>query len=235
MSLHISQFKLKKVAYEVRYRDAFLLFDRTGILLEDARKKWPTIKLESAEPKISAFKIDYRYSLQIKIDSAAIIAYNPKPSLEEFIEDAKSFETLVRKTLEIVEYTRVGFKPTYHKEYKNKESATEDIVSSLGLKNISGKHFNIEGILSNITYEHRWEDDLFGLASQLWSEERTWDFNPPLEAEGLKPEKTTQTSIKYSPDYYTRKSISVNKLDTRIWIENAFHMIKRDSKVFLEK
>jgi hypothetical protein len=235
MPLNISQFKIHQVAFQVRYRDAFLLFDKTGSLAEEARKRWPTIKIEKGEPRISSFTVDDKYRLQVEINKATFIAYNPKPSLEEFIDDAHAFEEIIRKTLEIFEYNRVGFKPFYRKDHETKEDATMDIVSSLGLKLPQGTHFNIEGKTPLITLEHRWEDELLGVTSQLRSQEQSWEFTPPIEAEGLEPKKTVKNFVSYSPDYFTRKPISVNQLNVKKWIENAFHLIKRDSKVFLEK
>lgn len=235
MPLHISQFKIKQVIFRVNYRDAYFLFDRTGALFEAARKRWPTIKIQSGKPKVSIFLIDDKYRLQVELDRTTIVAYNPKSSLEDFIVDAHHFEEIVRKTLEIIEYKRVGFKPIYHKEYKTKEDATKDIIASLGLKVPQGKHFNIEGRIPLITLEHRWEDELLGISSELRSQEQFWEFNPPGEAEGLELKKVNKSFIKYAPDYYTLKSLSVSKFNTKKWLENAFHLIKRDSKIFLEK
>jgi hypothetical protein len=235
MPLNISQFKIQQVAFQVRYRDAFLIFDKTGSLSEEARKRWPTMKIEKGEPRSSSFTVDNKYRLQVEIDKASIIAFNPKPSLEEFIDDAHAFEEIIRNALEIVEYNRVGFKTFYRKEHETNEDATMDIVSSFGLKLPQGKHFNIEGKIPLVTLEHRWEDELLCVTSQLRSQEQSWEFTPPIEAEGLEPKKTKINFVSYAPDYFTRKSISVNQLNVKKWIENAFHLIKRDSKIFLEK
>jgi hypothetical protein len=235
MELHISQFKMKEVVFQVKFRESFYLFDRTGRIIEELRKIWPNIKVNSAEPKTSTFLVGNEYLLRIELDRATIVAYDPKPSLDEFIQSAHSFEEIVRIALEYNEYKRVGFKPLYLKDYPDNDAATKDIVSSLGLKVPEGKHFNIEGTVPYITIESKWEDEFTGIRSELRSQERKWEVIPPMGSEGIEPKKIISTGIKYSPDYYTIKPVSTGKLNVKKWIETAFHLIKRDSKAFLEK
>ena len=97
------------------------------------------------------------------------------------------------------------------------------------------RYFVVEGKIPYITIEKKWEDEFSGIRSDLRSQEQKWEVIPPMGSEGIEPKKVSRVGIKYSPDYYTLKPVSVGKLNVKKWIETAFHLIKRDSKVFLEK
>lgn len=235
MSLNLSHFSLVKVSFEIRYDNAYLFWDKAGHIGEASKSLWPKIKIVSGEPGKVAFKIENKYLIQVELGKAFIIAYKPHSSLKDYIEMAENLEAIVRKELGISIYTRLGFRPFYYKKYAKSEDATKDLLDIKKTHYPTGKHFNIEGKPTKANHILRWEADKIGLLIQLTSEGQKYEFEPPMEADEITPISIERNGILFNIDYYTLGSINVNQLNVTDWIKNAYHLIKRDSKVFLEK
>lgn len=203
---------------------------------QEAKKKWPTIKPAHVEPNRQSFNIqEKKIQLQIEWDKAFLIAYMPDSSLSEFTEIASDFEKLVREAIEIPEYTRLGFRPIFSKKYDTQKNATKDIIEKTKIDFYvpGGKHFNIEGTPTEAGWSLRIEDSDHGVTLTVKSEKQTVEFNVPLEVEDFEQKKTERASLLFDVDYYTLKSVGVFQLNVRDWLTQAFHLIKRDSKVIL--
>lgn len=104
--MHISDFSLNRVTCEIRYDNAYILWDKTGELWTEATKIWSEITPQTIDPNRQSFRIKDKISLQVDLNKAFIIVYQSK--IKEIIKEQEKFINLVRNILDIKLFTRVG-------------------------------------------------------------------------------------------------------------------------------
>lgn len=97
----------------------------------------------------------------------------------------------------------------------------------------SGKHFNIEGQVLMPTYSLRWEGESTGVRVNLTAQNKTIDLNVNPGVEEITPVHVERSEVVYDIDYYTLKNTKKGQLNVREWISQAYHLVKRDSNVFM--
>ena len=85
-SFDLSHFSLHQAILEIRYQDALLLWDRSGLLWHEIKKIKPEIKMQDAKPLVTTFFLDNKFDLTVKTDRSHIVDTKPISSLKDFIE-----------------------------------------------------------------------------------------------------------------------------------------------------
>ena len=232
-SLDLSSFKLNQATMEIRFNNAYTLWDRAGQIWSKASSKWSNLKMGKAEPMVTKFLVDDRYELSIKLDVAHLIDLTPSSNLKEFMANAELFVTLVADTLDITEFTRLGFRLIYCKRFPNKTEAADSLISTKMISVLSGKHFNIEGKVLMPNYSLRWEGVSMGVRVALLARDKKIDLNVNPGMEEITPVHVERSELIYDIDYYTLKNTKKGQLNVKEWISQAYHLVKRDSNVFM--
>jgi hypothetical protein len=90
LMLTISDLKLRQVACEVRYPDAFLVFDKTGDIYHHLASKFTNLHNDSASPTQTQMTAD-EGAVAVEQQALRLIDNNPDPSLEKFASNLRSF------------------------------------------------------------------------------------------------------------------------------------------------
>jgi len=232
-SLDLSRFKLNHATIEIRFNNAYILWDRAGLIWSKASSKWANLKMGKAEPMVTTFIIDDRYEMSVKLDKAHFIDLKPSSSLKEFMANAELFVTLVAGTLDITEFTRLGFRLIYRKKCDDKVKAADALISTKRINVPRGKHFNIEGKVLMPSCSLRWEGESTGVRVVLSAQDKRIDLDVTPGVEEIDPVHIEQSEVVYDIDYYTLKNTTIGQLNVKEWISQAYHLIKRDSDVFM--
>jgi hypothetical protein len=232
-SFDLSDIKLSQATIEIRYPNAYILWDRAGVIWSKASSTWPNMKMGKAKPMVTSFLIDGRYELSVKLDMAHLIDLNPTSSLKDFITNADSFVTLVANTLDIKEFTRIGFRLIYNKRFKDKAEAATSLIAMKMINVPTGKHFNIEGKPLMPSYSVRWEGESMGARVSLLAQDKKIELDVAPGVEEITPVHIERSEILYDIDYYTLKNTAIGQLNFKEWISEAYHVIKRDSNAFM--
>ncbi len=232
-SLDLSKLKLTQATMEVRFDNAYILWDRAGKIWSKASSLWPNLKMGKAEPMVTAFLLEDRYELSVQLGKAHLIDMLPTSSLNEFISNSDIFIGLVAESLEISEFTRLGFRLIFNRKFTDNTNAAEAVVSTNMLKLPSGKHFNIEGKVLMPKYSIKWEGESTGVRVSLSAQEKKIDLDVNPVIEELSPVHVTRSEVIYDIDYYTLKNTKKGQLNVKEWISQAYHLVKRDSGVFM--
>ena len=232
-SLSLSNLKLLQATIEIRYNNAYLLWDRSGLIWSKASSKWVNLKIVKADPMVTNFLIDDRYEASVQLEKAHFIDLKPSSSLKEFIANAELFVTLVADTLDLTEFTRLGFRLIYYKRFNNKVEAADSLISTKMINVPSGKHFNIEGKVLTPKYSLKWEGESMGVRVELSAQNKKIDLDVKPGMEEIAPVHVERFEIVYDIDYYTLKNTTKGQLNVKDWISQSYHLIKRDSKVFM--
>lgn len=232
-SLDLSNLKLTQATMEIRFDNAYILWDRAGLVWSKTSSIWSNLKMGKAEPMVTTFLVDDRYELSVQLGKAHFIDMLPSSSLKEFMTNADLFVSLVVDSLEISEFTRLGFRLLYSKKFKDKTEAANALMSTNMVSIPSGKHFNIEGKILMPKYSMRWEGESTGVRVSLTAQDKKIDLDVNPGIEELTPVHVERSEVIYDIDYYTMKNTKKGQLNVKEWISQAYHLVKRDSNVFM--
>ncbi len=231
--LNLQDFKLTETVFEVRYDNAYLLWDRAGEIWSKVSSMWPDLKIEKVEPSIITFRLENKYQLSVNLDKAHIIDAKPSSSLNEFMEKADNFLKLVIQILQIKNLIRVGFRLVYIRDFNDKFEAADSLLSTKKLLVPSGRQFGIEGKVTLPRYALVLEGASTAVRVLLEVRDKKVDFDPPPNIEELSPVHLEKHELVYDVDYYTLGKLSIGQLNIKEWLGQIYHLVKRDSKYFL--
>ncbi|MCI5207703.1 MAG: hypothetical protein D3910_02665 [Candidatus Electrothrix sp. ATG2] len=229
--MHISDFSLNRVAFEIRYDNAYVLWDKTGELWTEAAKIWPEITPQTVEPNRQSFKVKDKISLQVGIDKAFIVIYQSK--IKEIIIEQEKFISLVRSILDIKFFIRVGTRFFYEKKCNDRNHATDLILKTQKLNMPDGKFFNITGKIKDPSFSFRIEDDNLGVLQTFKVAKKEYTVDRPPGLDELEIQYVKNVILLYDVDYYTRLPVKPSQLNVSEWVSQVHHLIKRDSGMVL--
>jgi hypothetical protein len=234
--MEIAHLSLRSLIWELRYRPAFALWDRAGAIWAQAVERWPALTMRQVAPNQTSFVMDNRIELGVHLDRSFVSAAGSKLSLEELLPYCAYLTDNVLPTLHVDTILRVGFKATFLKEYQTMDAAVSDFLSTGIIKNITGKHFGIEGSIRVPAVNLRLEDEYRGCQIAFLIRERTLKIDMPfIGEEDITPSSRDHLELVFECDYYTKGTMSVGQMRARHWVEEALQVIRRDSGVILRE
>ncbi len=233
--MDLDDFELELAVLEIRYEPSYLHWDRVGSLWMKAIHNWRTLKAIEANPAKTIFRLDLEttYELVTEIAQSRVLAHRPKRNLEEFSNVVAFFVGLVVSTFEIDEYTRVGVRFVFARTYPTPEEAAEQLLQTGMMKCPQGPFFGFEGKATIPRYALRWEGEERGTLVQLRAETQKIETTPPASIPDVEPLSKESHRLVVDFDYYTRKPVGIGQLESREWIKQVNHVIRRDSSVFM--
>lgn len=232
--LELSSFEFESIIFEARYSHAYLHWDRAGAIWTEANSKWPNLKMASVDPTKTAFTLPEGYLLTITLENMVCAAYHQDKDLDGYIDVLKDFVELTTRYLEISDFSRIGLRLTYFKEYPDQEAASKALLSTNLLRLPEGKQFGIDGNATHPEYAIRWESKNRGATVRIKAEGRKLDFEAPLNIKELKSVSILKNGLTVDVDYYTLATVSVGQFRAEDWVNNSQHLIKRGIGSFLE-
>lgn len=231
--LNLSDFRLTSAVLEVRYTNAYIIWDRSGKIWAEISSLWPGLNVLTVQPNVVVFRLENKYELSVQIDKAHIMDLKPTSNLDDFMERADKFIKLVIQNLEIINFTRVGFRLVYVKAFPDSLQAANSLISTKMISVPHGKQFNIQGRISLPKYSIVLESDSAAARIALEVMDKKIDFDPPPNIEELKSAHLETHELVYDLDYYIPSKVSTGQLNVKEWLSQTYHLVKRDSKSFL--
>src|SRR4029077_10329681 len=140
-SLTTDDFKTFSVTCELRYRSAFLIYDRTGHVLEDLRKVFTEITVSAASPPQTSFTAE-EGSFTLELGACRFTSSRLDKNGETFAKHCKAFFDAVTDQLQIDIFTRIGLRYIARKEFKTLDES-KAALASMALANLKPtKRFN---------------------------------------------------------------------------------------------
>jgi hypothetical protein len=129
---------------------------------------------------------------------------------------------------------RVGLRFIYEKDFPTKEKAAEEFLKNRIFNFPSGKYFGLNVVPLYPEYAFRLEGSAVGVTLRYKSEGRKNEFEPPFGVTSIEPLKEERQFIVFDVDYYTTAKLLLTQLSMSEWINQALHVIKRDSNAFMK-
>lgn len=233
--LQLEDFALESAAFEVRYENALMLWDRAGTTWTEVEQALPGLKLIGAEPAKTAFQLDRRFQMTVALEMANVIAVKPsKQDLEEQLPKIADevIDSMVRN-LRIRAFTRVGFRLTFHREYKSQALATTAVLG-VGLLNVPSDETGIKAaalIRPRATF--RWDNESEGCMVQVYAEKRKVEVQPAFGVPDYEPYvKETEIAV-VDLDGYVTGIIPAHALKPSEWISQTSRRLRRQGNAVL--
>ena len=221
--------KLARIIIEIRYENAYTLWDKCGTLWDSVSKIWPGVQSTTIEPNRQSFRLEDKLELSTEINKAFIISHYCK--VKDVIDDMSTFIEVVREKLEINLYTRVGARFIFEKSCKDKKEQNL-LISSIGFINTpKNELFDIPGDNHQTEFTFKRDGEDIGARIKITSAVKKIEANKPIGAPDYTISDYESHVVIYDVDYYTKKSVKPGQLKVDEWMKHINHVVRRDSKV----
>lgn len=224
--LSIDDFKGYTITCELRYKNAYLIFDRTGQVLEDLRDSFTDIKVSNSGPIQTTFTSE-EGTLVIEIGACRFMSGQPDKNTESFVTHCKAFFDAVTERFNIGVFTRIGLRYILKKEFKTIEESNA-ALASLNLVSLQPtKRFKASESPTEVMF--RWEDTQLGASVRLKAESAdiTINITPELRDEIPKFDKRV-IGITLDIDYYTVAPVEREQWDSQQWLPQKLRLIRKE-------
>lgn len=233
MGLDIDDLRLDRGVAEVRYDNAYYLFDRTGVICEAARRKYPDLSMLEATPAKTAFQVG-DITFVMELNQSRLVSAKPQKDLEEFSAASAWYFKLLADQLEITKFNRIAIRLIHRKIFKSMDEAAQAVLDSKLLNVQSGPVFGIQANFKQAEFMVRVDSEKFAAAIWVKSETQNVSFDPPPDARDfIKPVKRENHAFVYDVDYYSVVPVEVGQIAFDQWIKQCLHLVRRDSREFL--
>jgi hypothetical protein len=224
--ISIDDFAQYHATCEIRHKQAFLIFDRTGHVVHSLRKSFSDLLVSTSTPQQTVFSCD-QGTISVEIGAQRFTTERPDARLETFSKHCREFFRLVVSDFEIEVFTRVGLRCMFRKEFKTEEDS-KAALASINLANLKPtKRFNSSD--SPVEIYFRWEDSQTGASVRLKAE--TIDIKsvvpPSVELYVPKVDKKV-IALVADVDYYTVAPVIREQWEPEHWIQDKVKLIKRE-------
>jgi hypothetical protein len=227
ISISVSDFKVTTAVCEVRHENAYLLYDRTGMLCEEIQKSYTDCTVASATPNHTVLQAQ-EGSFNLELGACRFSSSKPDGTLEKFASHSKRFFDNVLYNLDIRLLSRVGLRVMLRKDFDTMDQA-KAAFSSLKLVQLQPKErFGAASEPHEALF--RWEGNQIGTTWRLKAEAGKIDVVLPPELES-DPEKAeihkSIVGLVLDVDYYTAAPVERAQWDSTAWITQSFRTIKK--------
>lgn len=231
--IDLAKFELETLAYEVRFNDNWMHFDRSGSIWTEMARKFPSMRIVTGQPAQTSFAIAASIQLQLQHNRLNVVAFNPV-DLEVTRSAADRLTELTLKHFGLNTLSRVGLRLTYYQPHAEAASSTNDVLGLLRLHSPSGKHFGFEGQPGSPSLHLRWETGTRGILLRLNAEPRRISFQPPLDLAGyISPIEKDLNGLIVDVDTYSTGQIAPGSFRPSDLIDDTQRVVRRDLPGFI--
>jgi len=225
-SLSVADFKMFRAVCELRYNDAYLIWDRSGQVFHDIADSFTDLKVITAVPINVACRSD-EGQFALELGQCRFTSENPESNLEKFAGHCKRYFEVVADCLEIKVFTRIGFRTMFRKDLRNLDEAMA-ALAGLRLVNLEEDlRFGAEKNPQEIAL--RWQSEQIGAMLRLKAESGAVDVVLPPELEAASPSIHKEIiGLLADIDYYTVAPVERGQWDASAWIPQAIRTVRRE-------
>jgi uncharacterized protein (TIGR04255 family) len=231
-SLTIDDFKPFSVTCELRYENAYLIYDRTGQVIEDVRESFTDINVSTTSPQQTSWTTN-EGTLTLELGACRFISTRPDKNAEAFAKYCKAFFDAVTHHLQIGVFTRIGLRYILRKEYKTVDEA-KSALASMTLANLKPtKRFNSSDSPTEVLL--RWEDSQIGAFVRLKAETVEIKATVPPELLDIVPKfEKKMNGLTLDIDYYTVAPVDREQWNSQEWVAQKLRIIRKEVDGIME-
>jgi hypothetical protein len=219
---------MESATLEVRYADAFLLWDRAGKVWDTIAAACPGVVLKNAEPRQTTFQLRDEFELRVEFNRLVVIYIGSEDGWDAFKDVATTVVDSAVRNLELRDFSRVGLRVNYWQAMDSCAAAVRTFMSSnllqLPRTRVLGENEEVKAL----DYVARWETANAGITIACRVLERKQNLEVPIQVRRF-VELTKQGGygILQDVDYYTVGITSAEQIRPRLWIDQGLKAIRK--------
>ncbi len=227
--LDLRSCKLESAVLEVRYKEAFLLWDRAGHVAAAIHSRLPNVVLKSAQPASITFQLNNQIDIGFELARSVVTHYGADFDLEQLAEVSSVVLDCVSSELKVVDFTRVGLRVRYWKSAGSEVEASKLFPTHLLGRGLASSTIAKEAELTSAESSARWEAKGFGLLAAIRTQSRTLNINIPTQLLSDVELKTPNESfgVVQDFDYFTKGIVSAELVRPKLWIPQGLQAIRK--------
>jgi hypothetical protein len=225
-ALTIDDFKPFSMTCELRYKNAYLIYDRTGQVIEDLRGTFTDIIVSTSSPQQTSW-VTNEGTLTLELGACRFITTWPGKNAEAFAKYSKAFFDVVTHHLQIGVFTRIGLRHILRKEFKT-EDESKAALAAMKLANLKPtKRFNSSDSPTEVMF--RWEDSQIGVFLRLKAETTELKLTVPPELQDAVPKIEKKVNgLTLDIDYYTVAPVEREQWNCQEWVSQKLRIIGKE-------
>lgn len=232
-NLAIDDFKPFSVTCELRYKSAYLIYDRTGQVLEDLRNTFTDIAVSTAGPAQTAFMAEEgTFTLELGACRFTTTRFDNK-NAETFTKHCTAFFDAVTNQLQINVFTRIGLRYIARKEFRTLDES-KAALATMALVNLKPtKRFNSSDSPTEMFF--RWEDAQIGAYVRLRAETTEIKFPSTPELQDYVPKVDKKLhGVTLDIDYYTVAPVEREQWNSLEWLQQKLRIVRKEADGILQ-
>jgi hypothetical protein len=231
-----SSFRRTQAIFEVRFEAAYVLWDRSGLIWKSVGRNFKKLRHQNITPNQMTFFGDDRFSMAVELERASITDHRPQGGIDGTIEVLAAFGEQVIEILDVKALTRVGNRYQYSIECKSLEEARRKAQATIPYAVPKKKLFSIEPAQIGPNLKIEGDDGELAYLAQIYHREQKVELAPPPEyvTLGLERVEKIKYELTLDIDFFTKKSIPVERFQAKSWLLGWHKTIVRDADAFLD-
>jgi hypothetical protein len=225
-ALTIDDFRPYSVTCELRYKNAYLIYDRTGQVVEDVRESFTDINVTTSSPQQTSWTTN-EGTLNLELGACRVITILNDKNVEAFPKYAKAFFDAVTNRLQIGVFTRIGLRYILRKEYRTIDESKAALASMMLANLKPTKRFNSSDSPTEVLF--RWDDSQIGVTVRLKAETVEIKTTVQLELQAYVPRVEKKIHVlTLDIDYYTVAPVDREQWNAQEWVPQKLRIIRKE-------
>lgn len=220
--LTLDDFSIDVLSFELRFNNAYLLWDQAGELAGRMLAREPQLRFVTAQPNQQTFETD---DIKITLELGLVRVFSRGPgAFKKLTGTAQMLSDVATEVLNVTNFSRAGYRSVYRKTFSDKASALKALSP---LSPSAGQPLQGFERTAFVT-TNRMEDNTRGMLATAKVEEQEINITIPWEAsqyfESLKRKDWIGV---LDCDYYTLGSTDRDAFNTETWLKYADKAIRQ--------
>jgi hypothetical protein len=238
--LSLDDFSLFSAAFEIRFDEAYAIWDRSGDLWSNVLLAFPGLERRHVDPGRVVFSTTGKpeRELTVELNRLGFVEFDPDRQLRHFADAVDKFASIATEILAVGQYQRTGLRLLYRKEFPDAKGAAATLSPTQIHQKLASfdKLFGVEGPLIQPEIAFRREDGKNGFSLRLKVDTQKLDLGAVVGWPDLPlPISKTRHWLVLDIDCYIQASVLADALAFNDWIRQTAHIIRRDCDHFLKE
>lgn len=222
--MNIADLRISRLIFEIRYDDAFEVWDRAGEIHRALVKLWPNTRLAETKPNQQVLRGD-QVQLQTGIRTSHVALFDVNSITKHADQIADTYRVWA-DVLSFKELKRVGTRVIYRKRYASDSEAGAAFLSLGFIRTVDMPSFGHSGPPSGGEVRLTWKDEAAATTLTVKNEEQTLEIEAvPDFAEGGK--KLVRNDFVVDIDRATSKPIELSQFRVQDWLQGVQRIVSR--------
>jgi hypothetical protein len=232
----LSSFRRSQVTLELRYDEAFQLWDRTGSLWRELQRHFKSLKHNQVSPNQSTFVADNRFVLSVSLTNAVITDHKPTGGASNTVQAMSTFAEAVVEELQIPVLKRVGTRFIHSLRCKDADEVRVKLSEALPVRFAAAALFNVTATHITPSLKLDINDEELGYTAHLHAIEKRYDLEPPPDLSELNLDHGSQTinEMVFDVDFFTMRPLPTESFEPSVWLNGWNKTILRDADKLLD-